>query len=214
MAARRPPTSRARINSISGPNAISKPPSGSRRTAMSKSNPSIRGLANSTDNQPEVPPPSTPHSRIVGKNTQDFESNIQVVIRCRHRSDREIQENSPMIVTSTGARSTDITIETSAPVSSLGMVTLPPTRTYPFDLVFGPEADQAMIYHDVVSPMLDEVLQGYNCTLFAYGQTGTGKTYASILYFILISFHQQYVGIPCKAISSPHLWVTHLPMPE
>lgn len=214
MAARRPPTSRARINSISGPNAISKPPSGSRRTAMSKSNPSIRGLANSTDNQPEVPPPSTPHSRIVGKSTQDFESNIQVVIRCRHRSDREIQENSPMIVTSTGARSTDITIETSAPVSSLGMVTLPPTRTYPFDLVFGPEADQAMIYHDVVSPMLDEVLQGYNCTLFAYGQTGTGKTYASILYLNLISSHQQYVGIPCKAISSPHLWVTHLPMPE
>ena len=117
-----------------------------------------------------------------------------------------------MIVTSTGARSTDITIETSAPVSSLGMVTLPPTRTYPFDLVFGPEADQAMIYHDVVSPMLDEVLQGYNCTLFAYGQTGTGKTYASILYLNLISSHQQHVGIPCKAISSPHLWVTHLPM--
>ncbi|OBZ75574.1 Kinesin-like protein cut7 [Grifola frondosa] len=53
----------------------------------------------------------------------------------------------------------------------------PPTRTYPFDIVFGPDADQASIYHDVVSPMLDEVLMGYNCTLFAYGQTGTGKTY-------------------------------------
>lgn len=182
MAARRPPTtSRARTNSISGPNAFSKPPVSSRpRTAMSKSNPSIRGLANSTDDQPEVPPlpPSASHSRIMGKGTQDSESNIQVVIRCRRRSDREIQENSPMIVTSSGAKSTDVTIETSVPVSSLGVVTLPPTRTYPFDLVFGPEADQAMIYHDVVSPMLDEVLQGYNCTLFAYGQTGTGKTYA------------------------------------
>ena len=190
MAARRPPTSRARINSISGPN-ISKPLSGSRpRTEMSKSNPSIRGLANSIDDRPEVPhlPPSASHSRIMGKCTQDFESNIQVVIRCRRRSDREIQENSPIIVTSTGAKSTDITIKTSAPVSSLGMVTLAPTRTYPFDLVFGPEADQAMIYHDVVSPMLDEVLQGYNCTLFAYGQTGTGKTYAPILYS-LTSFH-------------------------
>ncbi|GLB34934.1 putative kinesin-domain-containing protein [Lyophyllum shimeji] len=54
---------------------------------------------------------------------------------------------------------------------------MPPVRTYPFDLVFGPEADQAMIYHEVVSPMLEEVLMGYNCTLFAYGQTGTGKTY-------------------------------------
>ena len=25
--------------------------------------------------------------------------------------------------------------------------------------------------------MLDEVLAGYNCTVFAYGQTGTGKTF-------------------------------------
>ncbi|KAI0079935.1 kinesin-domain-containing protein [Panus rudis PR-1116 ss-1] len=104
-------------------------------------------------------------------------SNIQVVIRCRRRSEREIQDNSPIIVNTNGAKSQGVTIETAAPVSSLGMVSLPPTRTYPFDMVFGPEADQAMIYYDVVSPMLEEVLQGYNCTLFAYGQTGTGKTY-------------------------------------
>ncbi len=25
--------------------------------------------------------------------------------------------------------------------------------------------------------MLEEVLQGFNCTVFAYGQTGTGKTH-------------------------------------
>jgi kinesin family protein 11 len=43
-----------------------------------------------------------------------------------------------------------------------------------------------MIYHNVVSPMLDEVLMGYNCTLFAYGQTGTGKTYVQILILMLI----------------------------
>ena len=66
--------------------------------------------------------------------------------------------------------------EAAAPVSSMGVLTLAPIKTYPFDLVFGPEADQALIYHEVVAPMLEEVLQGYNCTLFAYGQTGTGKT--------------------------------------
>lgn len=32
-------------------------------------------------------------------------------------------------------------------------------------------------YDRVVRPVVDEVLQGYNCTVFAYGQTGTGKTY-------------------------------------
>ncbi|RKP25178.1 kinesin motor domain-containing protein, partial [Syncephalis pseudoplumigaleata] len=30
---------------------------------------------------------------------------------------------------------------------------------------------------DIVAPILKEVLDGYNCTIFAYGQTGTGKTY-------------------------------------
>jgi kinesin family member 11 len=99
-----------------------------------------------------------------------------VAIRCRRRSEREVQENSPIIVSSQGARSQELSIETAAPTSSLGLVSLPPTRTYPFDLVYGPEADQAMVYQDVVAPMLEEVLQGYNCTLFAYGQTGTGKT--------------------------------------
>ncbi|CEQ41661.1 SPOSA6832_03400, partial [Sporobolomyces salmonicolor] len=42
--------------------------------------------------------------------------------------------------------------------------------------VYGPDADQGMLYHDVAKPILQQVLQGYNCTIFAYGQTGTGKT--------------------------------------
>jgi kinesin family protein 11 len=107
----------------------------------------------------------------------NVETNIQVVIRCRQRSEREVHDNSPIIISSSSAKSHEVTIESSVPVSSLGVVTLPPTRTYPFDLVFGPEADQAMIYHNVVAPMLREVLHGYSCTLFAYGQTGVGKTY-------------------------------------
>ena len=50
-------------------------------------------------------------------------------------------------------------------------------KTYHFDKVFSPAADQSIIYEDVVSPVLKEMLTGYNCTIFAYGQTGTGKTY-------------------------------------
>ncbi|KAG9032021.1 kinesin motor protein cin8 [Tulasnella sp. JGI-2019a] len=105
------------------------------------------------------------------------EMNVQVVVRCRIRSEREINENSAIIVSTQGARSEEITIETAIPTSNLGIYSPPPTRTYPFDRVFGPEADQTMIYNDVVQPLLDEVVSGYNCTLFAYGQTGTGKTY-------------------------------------
>jgi kinesin family member 11 len=33
------------------------------------------------------------------------------------------------------------------------------------------------VYKTVVSPLISEVLDGYNCTVFAYGQTGTGNIY-------------------------------------
>jgi kinesin family protein 11 len=38
-------------------------------------------------------------------------------------------------------------------------------------------AFQIDVYMSVVHPIISEVLAGYNCTVFAYGQTGTGKTF-------------------------------------
>ena len=32
-------------------------------------------------------------------------------------------------------------------------------------------------FREVVEPVIYEVLDGYSCTIFAYGQTGTGKTF-------------------------------------
>ncbi|MBA0565092.1 hypothetical protein Golob_009984, partial [Gossypium lobatum] len=43
--------------------------------------------------------------------------------------------------------------------------------------VFGPSSQQKELFELAVSPIVNEVLEGYNCTIFAYGQTGTGKTY-------------------------------------
>lgn len=50
-------------------------------------------------------------------------------------------------------------------------------KNFYFDEVFGPEAKQNDVYRIVVQPLLKKVLAGINCTFFAYGQTGTGKTY-------------------------------------
>ncbi|MES1904441.1 MAG: Kinesin-related motor protein [Paramarteilia canceri] len=50
-------------------------------------------------------------------------------------------------------------------------------KTFTYDRVFGPEANQEQIFVNTTKPVLDEVLNGYSCTIFAYGQTGTGKTY-------------------------------------
>ena len=36
---------------------------------------------------------------------------------------------------------------------------------------------QVDVYRCVAKPLVDEVLAGFNCTIFAYGQTGTGKTF-------------------------------------
>lgn len=54
------------------------------------------------------------------------------------------------------------------------------TKKFTFDRAFGPESKQSDVYEAVVAPLINEVLSGYNCTVFAYGQTGTGKTHTMI----------------------------------
>lgn len=51
------------------------------------------------------------------------------------------------------------------------------SRKYHFDRVYDSDTSQERLYETAVAPMVDEVLQGFNCTVFAYGQTGTGKTH-------------------------------------
>ena len=43
--------------------------------------------------------------------------------------------------------------------------------------MFDPDCGQAKLYNGAIAPIVEEVLEGFNCTIFAYGQTGTGKTY-------------------------------------
>lgn len=51
------------------------------------------------------------------------------------------------------------------------------SQTFHFDQVFDSDANQESVYIQTVQPFVKYVKQGYNCTVFAYGQTGTGKTY-------------------------------------
>ncbi|XP_009588080.1 kinesin-like protein KIN-UC isoform X2 [Nicotiana tomentosiformis] len=46
-----------------------------------------------------------------------------------------------------------------------------------FDEVFAESASQKRVYETVAKPVVESVLNGYNGTVMAYGQTGTGKTY-------------------------------------
>uniref|UniRef100_A0A060TGD8 Kinesin-like protein KIP1 n=1 Tax=Blastobotrys adeninivorans TaxID=409370 RepID=A0A060TGD8_BLAAD len=97
------------------------------------------------------------------------ESHIQVFVRCRNRSDREVAENSAVVVsTSGGLNGKEVFVQGQNAYTN---------KQYTFDRAFGPESDQEMVYDSVAANTLVEMLKGYNCTIFAYGQTGTGKTY-------------------------------------
>lgn len=50
-------------------------------------------------------------------------------------------------------------------------------KTFTFDGVYGVDAKQSDIYKETAYPIVESTLEGYNGTIFAYGQTGTGKTH-------------------------------------
>ncbi|RNA39812.1 kinesin KIF11 [Brachionus plicatilis] len=95
--------------------------------------------------------------------------NIQVAVRCRPLSDREKKSNSYCVIECNERRREVVAIDRNSSISS--------TKTFTFDKVFGMESKQIDVYNQVVRPVVKEVLEGYNCTIFAYGQTGTGKTF-------------------------------------
>jgi len=47
-------------------------------------------------------------------------------------------------------------------------------KIFNYDWVFGEEITQENFYDHVANPILKSFFQGYNCTIFAYGQTGAG----------------------------------------
>lgn len=51
------------------------------------------------------------------------------------------------------------------------------TQAFTFDHVYDPTDKQHHVYERSAQPAVQSVLKGYNATLIAYGQTGTGKTY-------------------------------------
>lgn len=77
------------------------------------------------------------------------ETNIHVVVRCRGRNDREVRENSGVVVSTDGVKGKNVELSMGASAIS--------NKTYHFDKVFSPAADQSMIFDDVVTPILDEV---------------------------------------------------------
>ncbi|KAG7202940.1 hypothetical protein KM043_010081 [Ampulex compressa] len=98
---------------------------------------------------------------------KDKNQHIQVFVRVRPINSNEKNGKSSIAVDVLSNK--EVTVQ-ERPQDKL-------SKKFIFDRVFGPTSKQIDVYKAVVSPLLEEVLAGYNCTVFAYGQTGTGKTF-------------------------------------
>lgn len=97
--------------------------------------------------------------------------NVQVYLRVRPTNAREKLIRSQEVVDVVSSREVML------------KPTLLDTRTskkFTFDRAFDVNSKQHEVYQAVVAPYIEEVLAGFNCTVFAYGQTGTGKTFTMV----------------------------------
>ncbi|CEF63227.1 Kinesin-like protein KIF11 [Strongyloides ratti] len=90
---------------------------------------------------------------------------IKVGIRIRPRSSKEIKENDPFILC-VMEPSTIIINDDEKEKKYSG-----------YDFIFNESVTQCQLYKKMVAEYIPQLLTGYNCTIFAYGQTGTGKTF-------------------------------------
>ncbi|TKC46666.1 hypothetical protein EI555_012319, partial [Monodon monoceros] len=67
------------------------------------------------------------------------------------------------------------------------------SKSFNFDRVFHSNETTKNVYEEIAVPIIDSAIQGYNGTIFAYGQTASGKTYTML-------GSQDYLGVIPRAI--------------
>eukprot|EP00899_Mesostigma_viride_P008041 jgi/Mesvir1/17238/Mv07651-RA.1 len=90
---------------------------------------------------------------------------VKVVVRCRPLNSKELANKNARIVDMDLRRNC---VEVKGPEG---------VKAFTFDKIYDWNSTQSAIYKDSAKQIVDSVLEGYNGTIFAYGQTGTGKTH-------------------------------------
>ncbi|CAG9759578.1 unnamed protein product [Ceutorhynchus assimilis] len=108
-----------------------------------------------------------------GRSPSRTAENIKVFLRVRPFNEREVKE---------GAKPTFVCDYRENVV----MLTKPPEKRagndtdrslFTLDHIFPPNSTQLDVYRLAAAPLVEQIFEGYNATIFAYGQTGTGKTF-------------------------------------
>jgi kinesin family protein 3/17 len=92
---------------------------------------------------------------------------IKVAVRCRPLNDKEKKEQSKQVVQVDQSRNE---IFLTHPIANK-------KKQFTFDYTYDEKSRQEEVYQMCAFRIVESVLQGYNGTIFAYGQTGTGKTF-------------------------------------
>ncbi|KAI1892861.1 hypothetical protein AGOR_G00137880 [Albula goreensis] len=95
---------------------------------------------------------------------------VKVVVRCRPMNEKEKAANFERVV------SVDVKFGQVVVKNPRGTAHEHP-KVFTFDSVYDSNSKQVELYDETFRPLVDSVLLGFNGTIFAYGQTGTGKTY-------------------------------------
>eukprot|EP00057_Strongylocentrotus_purpuratus_P004645 XP_003729166.1 PREDICTED: kinesin-II 95 kDa subunit [Strongylocentrotus purpuratus] len=95
---------------------------------------------------------------------------VKVVVRCRPMNSKEISQGHKRIVEMDNKRGL---VEVTNPKGPPGE----PNKSFTFDTVYDWNSKQIDLYDETFRSLVESVLQGFNGTIFAYGQTGTGKTF-------------------------------------
>ncbi|VAI22438.1 unnamed protein product [Triticum turgidum subsp. durum] len=103
---------------------------------------------------------------------------LQVAVKCRPLTDNESRRSRHIIQVID-----DKNVAVLDPDISKGYLDLIQNRTkekrYSFDHVYAPGCSNTDVYKNI-SPTVLGVVQGLNVTVFAYGSTGSGKTYTMV----------------------------------
>jgi len=94
---------------------------------------------------------------------EDMKGKIRVYCRVRPPNRQEIDMSSPMII--------NVVDELTLKVQTRHGI-----KTFNFDSVFSPSTTQEKVFEDT-KRLVQSAVDGYNVCIFAYGQTGTGKTF-------------------------------------
>ena len=136
-----------------------------KRTKKDSSN----SLTNNTENN------INKSADIINNNiiTPEKSRNVKVFIRFRPSNEIEsslLQNNYGWLVPRY-ISNTQVEVYSEKPSNQ------PNNLIYSFDQIFTPKSSQKDIYSTIGSHLVEDIMAGYNGTIFAYGQSGSGKTY-------------------------------------